>query len=155
MFGTLVERSDLLDTARQQFKILLDYQMDKDGKFPDELKRSKPYNYTLFNLEAYALLAKTLSTPEEDLWNYQGKNGSIKKAWNYMTPFIKNKEIWPLDPDIQHFNEIPIQSPGILFAAMAYQDSTLLTTWKQLSPVRQSPEIDRNFPLRQPVLWLK
>lgn len=33
----------------------------------DELARTKPYNYSLFNLERYSILAHVASTPDDDL----------------------------------------------------------------------------------------
>lgn len=51
VFADLTDRKDLLEVCRQQIKKLLAVQMDGRGAFPDELSRTKPYNYTLFNLE--------------------------------------------------------------------------------------------------------
>ena len=153
-FAHLADRPELMEVARQQFKILLDRQMAADGSFPDELKRSKPYNYSLFNLEGYAVICQIASTEKENLWLYKGKNGSIEKAWKYMLPFIENKSTWPKPPDVQHFDELPIQSPGLLFAAIAYNDKTIFNIWKQLNPERKSDEINRNFPIREPILWV-
>lgn len=154
-FAHLAEREDLMKVARDQFKKLLSNQMAKDGSFPDEIKRTKPYNYTLFNLEGYAVLCQIASTETENLWYYEGKNGSIQKAWDFMMPFIKNKKKWIKPPDIQHFEELPIQSPGILFTALAYNDQSFLDIWLALKPERLSKEVNRNFPIREAVLWLK
>jgi hypothetical protein len=153
-FGTLAERDDLLDVARSQFKKLLASQMAADGGFPEELERTKPYNYTLFNLEGYAVLCELASTPTENLWTYAGPNGSIRKAWEFMLPYINDKSSWPKPSDVQHFDELPIRSPGLLLAALAYDDRTMKVVWQRLSPIRASKEVDRNFPLRQPLLWL-
>lgn len=153
-FASLTNDEQLMETARSQFKKLLSAQMEPSGTFPDELKRTKPYSYTLFNLEGYSTLAAIASTPEEDLWKYQGENGSLQRAWNYILPYLQNKASWPHTPDVQHFEEIPIQSVGMLLAAKAYEDGELLSVWKKLSPTRQSNEVDRTFPLRQPTLWV-
>ena len=58
-FASLVGRDDLLELSRKRFKELLAHQMDESGGFHEELRRTKPYNYTLFNLEGYAVLAWT------------------------------------------------------------------------------------------------
>jgi len=72
---------------------------------------------------------------------------------HFMLPAIQDKSNWTYPPDIQNFDEVPIQTLGLLFAAQAYKDSEMLSTWKGLSPERKSKEVDRNFPLRQPSLW--
>lgn len=152
-FAHLAERGDLMAVARQQFKKLLPEQMAADGSFPDELSRTKPYNYTLFNLEGYAVLCRIASTKEENLWAYEGATGSLEKAWAFMLPYIKDKSEWIKPPDVEHFDELPIQSPGLLFAALAYQHEDWLDTWKSLSPARKSEEIIRTYPIWQPTLW--
>lgn len=153
-FADLANRSDLMEAARQQFKKLLGSQMSATGGFPEELSRTKPYNYTLFNLESYAVLAHIASTQKDNLWSYQTKNGSLRTAWDFMFPYIDDKSTWTRPPDVQHFDELPIQSSGLLFAGLAYKNDNFIQLWKKLSPERQSKEIDRTYPLRQPILWI-
>lgn len=153
-FAHLTERTDYLDTARQQLPKLLAIQMAKDGSFPEELERTKPYNYTLFNLEGYAVLCQIASSKEFDLWHYEGPNGSLGKAWQFMKPYLVDKSSWIKAPDVQHFDELPIQSPGMLFAALAYKDQELFDTWQELSPERKSEEINRTYPISQFLLWV-
>jgi len=107
-FANLTGRTDHMEVARSQFKKLLSAQMEPSGGFTDELSRTKPYIYMLFHLEGYAILCDLASTKEENLWTYQGENGSIKKARDYMMPFIKGKSTWTYPPDVQNFNEVPI-----------------------------------------------
>ncbi|MEM6965724.1 MAG: alginate lyase family protein [Bacteroidota bacterium] len=154
-FAHLAEREDLMKIARQQFKKLLPEQMAADGSFPDELSRTKPYNYSLFNLEGYATLCAIASTEEDNLWTYESNNGSFEKAWQFMVPFLKDKSTWIKPPDVQHFDELPIQSAGLLFAGLAYQNEDFLNTWKSLNPERKSQEIIRTYPIWQPTLWVK
>ena len=153
-FAHLTGSEQLMDVARGQFKKLLSAQMAEDGGFPDELKRTKPYNYTLFNLEGYSLLAEIASTPAQNLWTYEGEHGSLRKAWDFMLPFIRNKASWQRPPDIQYFDQIPIQTTGLLLAARAYRDEEMMTAWRGLDPARKSEEVNRNFPVREPMLWL-
>jgi hypothetical protein len=37
---------------------------------------------------------------------------------------------------------------------LAYNDDAYLQLWKTLNPDPTVPEIIRNFPVRQPVLWV-
>ena len=153
-FAHLTGNAELLDVARSQFKKLLSAQMADDGGFPEELGRTKPYNYTLFNLEGYAVLCHLASTPAENLWTYEGTNGSIRKAWKFMLPFIRDKSSWTYPPDVQYYDQLPIQTTGLLLAARAYRDPEMMAAWRELNPERPSEEVNRNFPVREPVLWL-
>lgn len=153
-FASLAERPDLSQVAIVQFKKLLSVQMAEDGSFPDEMERTKPYNYSLFNLEGYAILCHIISENGENLWNYKSTNGTLEKAWNFMLPFIEQKSSWIKEPDIDHFDELPIQSCGLLFAGIGLKNEQMLITWSKLNPEKKSEEIIRNFPLWQPILWL-
>ena len=119
------------------------------------MSRTKPYSYTLFNLEGYAVLCEMASAETDPLWTYEGKNGSIRKAWDFMFPFIQNKAICIKPPDVQHFDELPIQSAGLLFAARACAAEDYLQLWQRLSPERKSEEVIRTYPLWQPVIWVE
>ena len=153
-FAKLAGREDLMALSRKRYKELLTAQMNAAGGFTDELGRTKPYSYSLFNLEGYSVLAEIASTPEDRLWDFACPNGSLHDAWNFMLPAIEDKATWAYPPDIAHFDEVPIRSPGMLFAARAYEDDALLRAYERLSPLRESEEVDRTFPLRQVVLWL-
>lgn len=156
-FADLTRREDLLALTRRQFKKLLAEQMDEKGTFPDELSRTKPYNYTLFNLEGYAVLAHIASTEEDNLWAYETEKGSLIQAFQFMFPYIKDKSQWIRPPDVQHFDELPIQSGGLLFAALAYHThkNEWLEIWQNLNPEVTANEIDRTYPIRQPILWIE
>ena len=41
--------------------------MAADGSFPEELRRTKPYGYSIFNLDAMTALAVVGSTRNENL----------------------------------------------------------------------------------------
>ena len=151
-FASLTDREAELETARAAYREMLSVQMDSTGGFPLELKRTKPYIYTLFNLEGFAVLAEYGGN---ELWNYETENGTLQHAFDFMEPYLTDKDAWPYPPDVMHYDEVPIQSPGILLAANAYDDADLLAAWKRLSPERNSQEIERNFPIRRPSLWVE
>ena len=63
-FARLAGNDEVVRYCRDRFKtVLLPSQMAADGSFPEELRRTKPYGYSLFNLEALAGIAQLLSTP--------------------------------------------------------------------------------------------
>src|SRR5579863_2047316 len=58
-FALFAENNQLSDYARRRFKsVLLPDQMKSDGSFPRELGRTKPYGYSLFNLDAMAAICQ-------------------------------------------------------------------------------------------------
>ena len=85
-FAKLTGNQKLLDLCAERYKnILLPKQMATDGSFPGELRRTKPYGYSIFNLDAMTTLCHILSTKENDLWNYKTEEGkSIKKGIEYL-----------------------------------------------------------------------
>jgi hypothetical protein len=72
-----------------------------------------------------------------------------------MKPYLLDKSKWPYPRDIEHFEELPISSIGLLLAndylKLFSEDKTVL---KSL-PTREksSQEIKRNFPLINKILW--
>jgi hypothetical protein len=154
-FAALTGRETEMALARQRFKALLPVQMNEEGGFIDELKRTKPYIYELFHLEGYSVLAELASTPEDNLWEFSENSRSLKKGWAFMVPYIEDKASWPYPPDVQNFDEVPLQTVGLLLAAKAYNDDRMMKVWKGLKPDQNSPEIERNFPVRRPGLWVE
>jgi hypothetical protein len=68
-------------------QVLLPTQLAADGSLPLELKRTKPYGYALFDLEALAALCEILSTPGDDLWTYTTPDGrGIARPWPGWSP---------------------------------------------------------------------
>ena len=60
-----------LAECRRQFKeVLVPKQMAADGSFPAELARTKPYAYSIFQLDNMVTLCQVLSKPDDDLWTF-------------------------------------------------------------------------------------
>ena len=73
---------------RHQFKtVYLSEMMDELGRFPAELKRTKPYGYSLFVIDAMAGVAQIASSETEDLWTFSTENGrSMAKGMAFIYP---------------------------------------------------------------------
>ncbi len=154
-FAALTGREAEMELARQRFKALLPVQMNEEGGFIDELTRTKPYSYTLFHLEGYAALAQIASTPTDNLWAFEQDGRSLKKGWSFMLPYIADKTTWPYPPDIQHYDEVPLQTVGLLLAAKAFENERMLDLWEKLDPNQHSPEVERTFAVRRAGLWVE
>ncbi len=69
-------------------------QIEADGKQPEELTRTKAFSYSLLNLNTLTQLALLGKKYDVDIWNYKTpKGGSIKKAYDFLIPYL-NKD-WP------------------------------------------------------------
>jgi alpha-glucosidase len=146
----------LLAYTRDRFKtVLVPNQIAADGSFPEELRRTKPYGYSLFNLDALATVAEILSTPSDNLWKFQLPDGrGLRRAMEYMAPYIENKKSWPKPPDVMYYDEWPMRHPSLLFASLALGRPDYVALWSTLRADSNVGEVIRNFFIRQPVLWL-
>jgi hypothetical protein len=156
-FAHLTGNQELLDYCRGRLKtVLLPNQMAGDGSFPQELRRTKPYGYSLFNLEALAAICRILSTPRDDLWKFELPDGrGMRRALEYMAPFVRDKKRWPLKPDVMYDAEWPMRQSSLLFGGLALNRPDYIELWKRLPADSNVEEVVRNFFIRQPVLWVE
>jgi len=130
-------------------------QIGPDGRLPLELARTKPYSYSLFDMDALSLVCQIASRRSDNLWAFTTPDGrGIREAIDFMVPYIRDKSKWPFPHDVEYFDDLPVRQPSLLFAGLAYGDNAYLQLWKTLNPDPTVPEIIRNFPVRQPVLWV-
>lgn len=144
-------------SCREQFRnALVPDQIAPDGRLPLELARTKPYSYSLFDLDILGMNAQVLSTADDNLWQYRLPNGSgLQAAFQFMVPYIRNKPSWPFRHDVEYYNDLPVRQPSLLFAGLAYDQPGYLLLWERLNPEPTIPEIIRNHPVRQPLLWMR
>ena len=156
VFSKLVGDTSLLQYCSKRFKeVLLPGQMAENGSFPLELKRTKPYGYSLFNVDAMATLAHVLSTPKENLFDFVGTgNVNIIKGIEFMFPFIVNKTSWPYTKDVMYWDEWPVAPISLLFGSKATNNSSWFDTWQKLEHFPTNEEVIRNTPIRNPLIWI-
>lgn len=154
-FADMLGDEQALEFCRERFMtVLLPDQMAADGSFPFELKRTKPYGYSLFNLDAMAGICQIASNAEENLWTYELADGrSMRKGMDFLAPFIGDKSRWVHPKDVMYFDEWPVRQASLLFCGLAYGDQHFIDLWKGLDPDPTTEEILRNLPIRQPLLW--
>ena len=155
-FARLTENEKLLEFCRMRYKeVLLPRQMAANGSFPLELERTKPYGYSLFNLDAMTALVHIISDETHDLWSYQAPEGeSILKGLTFMYPYVANKNLWPYPQDVMYWENWPVAHPFLLLGAKRFNRKDWLATWKELEHSPDAAEVIRNLPLRHPLLWL-
>jgi len=155
-FAHYTGNTKLMQECRTRFKTVLLAQMAPDGSFPRELGRTKPYGYSLFNLEAMATICQILSTQEEDLWTFELPDGrGMRKAMAFMVPYIRDKKAWPKPPDVMYDQYWPMRQASLLFAGVALKEPSYLDLWSSLPADSEVEEVVRNFFIRQPLLWFE
>jgi hypothetical protein len=155
-FAQLTGNKEQIEHCRNHYKnVLIPNQEGPDGSFPLEMARTKPYGYSLFNLDAMAILVQTLTTKDDDLWKWQMPDGrGMARAVAFMFPFIADKKSWPKPPDVMYDKEWPVRQPSLLFAGVALDKPEYLALWKRLDGDPTVEEVLRNWPVRQPLLWV-
>ena len=168
-FARYTGRDDLTAFCRERFRtVLVPGQIAPDGSFPEELRRTKPYGYSLFNLDAMAIVAQILDAGGvqgsglatrdpglgSSLWTFETPDGrGIGKALAFMYPFIKDKSRWPHKPDVMYYDEWPVRHAALLFGGLALRRPEYVDLWKTLNADPTVDETIRNYFIRQPVLW--
>jgi hypothetical protein len=155
-FAHLVQNENQLSFCRKFYReTLLPDQMGKDGSFPKELSRTKPYGYSIFVLDAMTTLCQILSTQNDNLFEYTTKEGqNIALGLRFLYPYLKDKSTWPYSKDVLHWEDWPVQQPCLLFGGLALQKQDYLNLWRLLPNNYTNAELVRNMPIKYPLLWI-
>ena len=153
-FARLAEDDATRAEVRKRFTdIQLPMQMAPNGGFPRELARTKPYGYSIFNFDVASALCWSLGQQEMVRFSLPDGRGMCRAA-EFLEPYLADKSKWPYPHDVQHWDSWPVRSPGLLFCGVACHNDDYLALWRRLDPDPTDPEIIRNYPIRQPVLWV-
>lgn len=155
-FAKYTGNEEMMDSCRVRFKnLFLVRQMASDGSFPLELDRTKPYGYSLFNLDAMAALCHILSTESDDMWTYTTTDGkNMKLGLDFISPYIADKDSWPYQQDVMYWDEWPVAHPAMLFGWLEFGDEGYQKLWENNNHFPENEEVIRNLPIRNPILWL-
>jgi hypothetical protein len=158
-FAKFTGDADLLAMSHQRFKqVLFPNQMTNDGSFPLELKRTKPYGYSIFQADNLAILCVLLSTKSEDLWQFTLADGRTPlRSAEFIYPYLADKKKWLTDghgQDVMHWNDWPVRQSCLLFAYAESGDDKYLSLWKKLNADPTDLEVRRNLAVTQPLLWI-
>jgi hypothetical protein len=157
-----VGKEDVLAACRKRFAhATLRGQMVALGHFPQEVVTENPYRNSLMNLDLLAGVCEALATPFESMWDVELQDGpGMRSAVAYHVQYIRSREKWPYKADAEHFTELPLRRPVLIFAARAYTRPEYADLWKELPADPPEDEADRDhliaesFPIRQPYLWM-
>lgn len=143
------------DCANRFQQILLPGQLAQDGSFPLELKRTKPYGYSIFNLDAMTMVAYLLKKENPSIFQYQLKDGrNMRRAIQFMAPFVQDKSRWTYPKDVMFWDQWPVAQPFLIVGFHEFKEAAWLETWKKLEHFPTNQEVIRNLPIRNPLIWL-
>lgn len=158
-FAVFVGDEKTVNLCRERFKeVLVPKQMAADGSFPLELKRTKPYGYSIFQADNVAILCVLLSTPDDDLWKFKLPDGDTPlKSTEFIYPYLADKQKWLGDgrgKDVLHWDAWPAREPCLLFAYAETGNTKYFDLWKKLDADPSDLEVRRNIAVTQPLLWV-
>jgi len=155
-FARFIGDEETLAFCRNAYQTaILPNQMTADGSFPRELRRTKPYGYSIFALDNLLILCHVLSSCGESLWEFALPDGrGARKGLEFLYPYMLEKPAWPYAKDVEHFDAWPVAVAGLLFAGIHLGEERYIRLWRSLDPDPRNPEVRRNMTIRQPLLWL-
>lgn len=144
---------DLLRISRQQFQEQLPIQVAVDGGFPEELRRTIPFHYINYNLDAWGIYAALISDQDDNYWNHEfttrlpsyqpdspgaedredaePRTFTLEKVINYAVPYLDSSAEWPYPTELER--EIhPQRYDYLVFAWWGLGDKRFLDLWKDL-----------------------
>jgi hypothetical protein len=84
-------------------------EFEPDGRQPRELERTRAWDYSIFDLNAFLHLAELGERVGVDLWNYSTADGrSLRNGVDYLVPFATGEKLFPyqqitkFDPSALH-----------------------------------------------------
>lgn len=155
-FAKFTANEELISFCKERYKtVLLPNQMAENGSFPRELRRTKPYGYSLFNLDAMVMVCQILSEEKDNLWKFQTKDRkSIEEGIQFLFPYVENKDKWPFGKDVMYWEYWPVAHPFTVFGAIEFSNRQWFNTWRKLDHDPRVEEVIRNLPVRHPIIWL-
>ncbi|NOV04368.1 alginate lyase family protein [Paenibacillus planticolens] len=110
------------------------YQITSNGTMPAELRRTRPFHYFLFDLMPFSMLAILGDKIGVDVWN---SSGNIKKAYDFIAPYIVDFSKWPYLETLPQDDESPfakyLREAAVVFGTDALR-STADIMEKALTP---------------------
>lgn len=156
VFARFTQNDAALAAAQTAYRDqLLPGQLAFDGSFPRELARTKPYGYSIFQLDNVALLTEALSTPRDNLWTWRLADGrSVAQAIEFLAPYLEERDRWPYAADVAHFESWPVRSIALLLGGRRLGRADYVALWRKLPADSDDQEIRRNLAVTQPILWV-
>jgi len=115
----------------------LESHIKPDGSQPNELSRTKSWNYTNMNLDGFVKVALMAEKIDIDLWHYQ-KNGQtyIKSMIDWFIPYLRKEKLWKWKQI--HKESITRIQPVLELAADRYDDDSYMEVIKNFQTIHEN-----------------
>ena len=70
-------------------------QIRPDGSMPEEMSRTRPLFYSIYNLHAMFLVAHLAKKVDVDVWKADEKDSRLRAGLNYLIPYANPNKPWP------------------------------------------------------------
>ncbi|MGH9936357.1 MAG: alginate lyase family protein [Blastocatellia bacterium] len=127
-FALFIGAKELARATAEAARARIAWQVEPDGKQPQELQRTRAMGYSAFNLVALMTLAEAGKRAGVDLYGYRTMDGrGIRRALDYLAPYADATRGWPH----QQINEMEnarrdlaylLRRASIAFREMKYEE---------------------------------
>ncbi|WP_162339895.1 alginate lyase family protein [Cyclobacterium salsum] len=104
IYSGQLEKADSL--VQRGIPMIMDRMIAEDGGQPEELGRTRTWDYSTMNLKAMLYFAKGSEYLGRDLWEYKNEEGAgLKEALAFLAPYANGEKSWEykqilaLDPE--------------------------------------------------------
>lgn len=121
-------------------------QIKPNGSMPEEVARTRPLFYSIYNLHAMFLVAKLAEKVHVDVWDTGDKDSRLRVALDYLVPYTDPSKVWP-SPTIGEADRIEMLAL-LQMANRVYSDGNYLEITKKLpAELRTKQRTNLAFPL--------
>lgn len=99
-------------------------QIKPDGSMPEEMARTRPLFYSIYNLHAMFLVAHLAKKVEVDVWKADEEDSRLRVGLDYLIPYTDSNKKWP-HPMIREANRMEM-FPILQMADRAYPNGDYL-----------------------------
>jgi len=133
IFALFTDQPDLAKEQLRQWTLRrIDSQMTVDGEQPYEVRRTRSWNYSTYNLRAFFTVARLGRHVDENLWQYEDEDGrSLTRALHYLLDYHERIDDWPH----RQISSISTTSLGHIILPWAYEhleEERYLEIWRNL-----------------------
>ena len=105
-YAGFLRNTSLVRTIYTRVLNRLDQEMDAQGSFPLEMRRTTSLHYSVFILNAYSSLATRFQQLGLDLWQAKTASGkSLKSGFDFILPYLLGNQRWA-GPQINEFKQM-------------------------------------------------
>lgn len=119
------------EIAAQFTEKRLHAQIRPDGSMPEEIARTRPLFYSIYNLHAMFLLAHLAEKVDVDVWQVKDDSSRLRAGLDYVAPYTDRNNAWP-HPTIKETDRMEMY-PILQMAHRAYPDGNYMDMAETLS----------------------